>query len=90
MHPGRQQQRLRASEIPAGEHVRVIAIEAMCYDAARYGSLYRLFARIEPTAMIVCEDGGPRVIALVPQDSSLEDLQRDIPGLRDLLAEQEN
>lgn len=85
-HPGRNLRRLRASEIHAGEQVRVIAIESVRYDAGRQGSLYRLFARIEPTAMVVSEGGLHRVISLLPGEPSLDDLQRDVPGLSDLLA----
>ena len=88
-YPQRRLRRLRASEIHAGERIRVIAIEALHYDAGKTGPLYRLSARLEPAAMIVCQDGDRRVIGLAPVVPSLEDLETKVPGLRALLAAQD-
>lgn len=85
--PGRRLRTLRASEIHATDAVRVVVIEAVRCDAEKSGRFYRLFARIEPTAMVVCQGGDNQVINLASEESSLEDLVRKVPGLRDLLAE---
>ena len=77
---------LRASQIHVGEEVRVIAIESLRCDAGKAGSLYGVSARLEPAAMIVCTAGGHRLINLASVETSLEQLQRDVPGLRVLLA----
>lgn len=77
---------LRASQIHAGDEVRVIAIESLHCDAGKAGSLYGISARLEPTAMVVCAEGGHRVISLGSVETSLEELERDVPGLRALLA----
>lgn len=80
-------QTMRASEIHADDAVRVIAIEAVRCDTGRSAGLYRLFARIEPTAIVIRTAGGNRVIGLASAEPSLEELQGKIPGLGDLLAE---
>ncbi len=78
---------LRASEIHADDAVRVIAIEVVRCDAGKSAGLYRLFVRIEPTAIVVCAAGDNRVINLASAESSLEELQLNVPGLRALLEE---
>jgi len=80
-------QKLRASEIHADDTIRVIAIEAMHCDTEKSGGFYRLVARLEPAAMIVCAAGDNRVINLASTETSLEELKREIPGLRALLGE---
>ncbi len=76
---------LRASEIHADDAIKVIAIEAVHCDARKSGGLYRLFAGIEPAAIVVCAEGDNRVIGLAAAETSLEELQREVAGLRDLL-----
>lgn len=83
--PGRRMQTLRASEIHAGEGVRVIAIESVCFDAQKSAPCYRMFARIEPAAMVVCTAGEDRVIGLASMETSLDELKREVPGLRALM-----
>lgn len=83
--PGRRRQTLRASEIHAGEGIRIIAIESLRLDVQKFAPCYQMFARIEPAAMVVCVAGEDRVIGLASADISLEDLKRDVPGLRALL-----
>lgn len=83
----RQMRTLCASEIHAADAIRVVVIEAVRCNAEQSGRFYRLFARIEPTAIVVCKGGDHQVIALASEESSLEELIREVPGLRDLLAE---
>lgn len=83
--PVRRIQTLRASEIHADATTRVIAIEAVHCQAEKSGPLYRLVARIEPTAMVICESGNHRVFNLAPVNTSLESLKRDVPGLEAML-----
>ena len=78
-------QTLRATEIHADAAIRVIAIEAIHCQAENHGRFYRLFARIEATAMVVCEAGAIRVVNLAPEETSLEELIRNVPGLQSLL-----
>ncbi|MDH3635572.1 MAG: hypothetical protein OES20_12815 [Gammaproteobacteria bacterium] len=79
--------KLRASEIHADDKIRVIAIEAVHCNAEKSGRFYWLFARIEATAMVVCAAGVNRVINLDSAETSLEELKREVPGLRALLGE---
>ncbi len=83
--PRRRMRSLRAREIHADGATRVIAIDAIRCDAAKSGRFYRLFAGIEPTAVVVCAAGDNRVIGLNSAVPSLEELERKVPGLRDLL-----
>ena len=78
-------QTLRAIEIHADAAIRVIVIEAVHCNAEKSGRIYRFFARIEPTAMVVCEAGDNRVINLASRETSLEELTQNIPGLQALL-----
>ena len=78
-------QTLRASEIHADATIRVIAIESVHCNTERSGRLYRLFAGIEPTAMVICEAGDTRVVNLAPAESSLQELMQNVPGLKALL-----
>ena len=79
--------KLRASEIHADETIRVIAIEAVHCSAQKSGGFYRLFAGIEPAAIVVCAAGNSRVINLSSAEFSLEELVRAVPGLRARLGE---
>ena len=83
--PGRRVRWLRAIEIHADDATRVIAIEAVRCDAGKSTGLYRLFARIEPVAIVVCAAGDTRVIGLASTETSLGELQQKVPRLRDLL-----
>lgn len=78
-------QKLRAHEIHAEDSIRVIAIEAVHCNAEKSGGFYRLFVRIESTAMVVCAAGDNRVINLAYAETSLEELKREVPGLCALL-----
>lgn len=83
----RRMQTLRATEVHADVAIRVIAIEAVHYNAEKSGQFYRLFAHIEPIAMVVCEAGDNRVVNLASSEIPFEELKRDVPGLRALLGE---
>ena len=78
---------LRASEIHAGEAIRVIAIESVCCKAHQSAGYYGLYGHIAPTALVVCADGETRVVSLDSRQSSLEELERKVPGLGTLLGE---
>ncbi len=80
-------QTLRAAEIHADTAIRAIAIEAVHCNAEKSGQFCRLFAHIEPIAMVVCEAGDNRVINLASSEISFEELKREVPGLRALLGE---
>ena len=81
----RRMQTLRANEIHADAAIRVIAIEAVHFNTEKAGRFYRLFMRIEPTAVVICEGSGKRVIDLASAETSLEELKRNVPGLQALL-----
>ena len=76
---------LRASEVHAGEAVRVIAIESVRCKPHKSGGFYWLYGRIEPTALVVCTEGETQVVSLDSREIPLDELERDIPGLRALL-----
>lgn len=77
--------RLRASEIYADDELRIIAIESVRCRARKFAGIYQLYASIEATALVVCAAGASRLLSLTGLDTSLEMLQREVPGLRALL-----
>lgn len=79
--------RLRASEIHKDEAIRIIAVESVRYRPRKSDGLYHLYVRVEPAALVVCAEGGNRVVNLLPGETTLEDLERQVPGLRALLGE---
>ena len=76
---------LRASEIHAGEAVRVIAIESIRCKPHKAGGFYWLYGRIEPTALVVCTEGETQVVNLDSREIPLDELEREVHGLRALL-----
>jgi len=77
---------LRASEIHADDGIRIIAIESVHYSSGKFAGLYHLHASIEPTAVVVCEGGDTRLVNLATTGTSLEELERRVPGLGAMLA----
>lgn len=80
-------QTLRARKIHADGAVKIIAIETVYCRPQKSSGLYLLYAHIEPTALVVCAGGSNRVVSLASTQTSLEELRRDVNGLRALLAE---
>ncbi|HEY5739814.1 MAG TPA: hypothetical protein VIW27_08820 [Gammaproteobacteria bacterium] len=78
--------RLRASQIHADDRTRIIAIESVHCRPGKFAGVYHLYAGIEPVALIVCTAGGNRLVSLTMADTDLDELQREIRGLRALLA----
>lgn len=78
--------KLRASEIHADDELKIFVIESVRYSAGKFAGLYHLNASIEPTALLVCMAGDTRLVNLATTDTSLEELEQQVPGLRTLLA----
>lgn len=80
-------QTLRAIEIYSRPAVRVIVIESVVCNQEMSRGFCRLYARIQPAAVIVCESDDHHMVSLESAETSLEEFKSTVPGLRSLLGE---
>lgn len=76
---------LRANIMFSSASIRVIAIESIDCVPKKSAGFYRLCASIEATALIVCGAHKTFVVNLASTETSLEELQQCVPGLRGLV-----
>ena len=76
----------RASKIFDDSQRRLIAIESVDFDHGKSGGHYRLYAKIEPKAVVVCDTDDTYALDLECGKISLDRLRQNIPELDAVLA----
>jgi len=77
---------LRAIEVFRDARHGLIAIQAAELARVDARPFSRLFARIEPIALIVCDAEGVGALSLRSEPVDLGQLRRDVPGLDSMIA----
>lgn len=77
--------KVRATVIFNDASVKLIAIESINWKYVKTDMGCRIFANMEPIAVIVCHRRGVYAMDMSAQPMVLEQLKRDVPGLARIL-----